>query len=107
MKYEKTQYGGTIEILAADDFVALPVSVKGSTVVKAGTPVKADGTVLSATTDAQGILLYDVDPTSNPNGAMLVQGVINLTKATTHSGVSYTASDLLTVLPGIVCRENI
>ena len=38
---------------------------------------------------------------------MLVQGVINLTKATTHSGVSYTASDLLTVLPGIVCRENI
>ena len=104
MKYEKTQYGGTIEILAADDFVALPVSVKGSTVVKAGTPVKADGTVLS---DAQGILLYDVDPTSNPNGAMLVQGVINLTKATTHSGVSYTASDLLTVLPGIVCRENI
>ena len=101
MKYEKTQYGGTIEILAADDFVALPVSVKGSTVVKAGTPVKA------AATDAQGILLYDVDPTSNPNGAMLVQGVINLTKATTHSGVSYTASDLLTVLPGIVCRENI
>ena len=61
----------------------------------------------SAATDAQGILLYDVDPTSNPNGAMLVQGVINLTKATTHSGVSYTASDLLTVLPGIVCRENI
>lgn len=109
MIFDSTVIAGTVEILASKDFQAIPVKVAepdSGTVVKAGTPLDADG---AATTgeDAIGILLYDVDTARNPNGAAVVQGIIDATKAQAHSGVTYVAADLAAALPGIVLRTNI
>ena len=38
MKFKTTSVAGTVEILAADDFDAIPVTVTEATAVKAGTP---------------------------------------------------------------------
>lgn len=105
MKFAKTDYAGTIEILASNDYQAIPVKVAGSSLMKAGTPLTAAG---ESTTGAGaiGVLLYDVDPTQNPNGAAVVQGIIDATKAQAHSGVTYVAA-LYEALPGIVFRTNI
>lgn len=112
MKFKDTTIGGGVEILASNDFQAVPIKVAvpsgegvTSTVVKAGTPLTAAG---AATTGANavGILLYDVATEENPNGAVVVQGIIDKIKAQAHSGVTYAAA-LATALPGIVLRDNI
>ena len=105
MNFAKTTYGGTIEILASNDYQAIPVKVAGTTVLKAGTPVTADGESTTGA-GAVGILLYDVDPNKNPNGSAVVQGIIDSTKAQEHSAVTY-VSALYEALPGIVFRTNI
>lgn len=108
MKFADTTVAGGIEILASNDYQAVPikVAVPGSgTVVKAGTPLTAAGASTTGS-GAVGILLYDVDTAVNPNGAAVVHGIIDATKAQTHSGVSYVA-DLYSALPGIVFRTNI
>ena len=108
MNFAKTAYAGTIEILASNDFQAIPVkvAVPGSgTVVKAGTPLTAAGESTTGS-GAVGVLLYDVDTAKNPNGAAVVQGIIDATKAQAHSGVTY-VSALYSALPGIVFRTNI
>ena len=105
MNFAKTTYGGTVEILASKDFQAIPVKVAGSSIVKAGTPLTATGESTTGS-GAIGILLYDVDPTKNPNGAAVVQGIIDATKAQAHSEVTY-VSALYSALPGIVFRTNI
>ena len=108
MNFAKTTYGGTIEILASKDFQAIPVKVAtpgSGTVVKAGTPLNASGESTTGS-GAIGVLLYDVDTAKNPNGAAVVQGIIDASKAQTHSEVSY-ASALYEALPGIVFRTNI
>ena len=105
MNFAKTTYGGTVEILASKDFQAIPVKVAGSSVLKAGTPLTADGESTTGS-GAIGILLYDVDPAKNPNGAAVVQGIIDATKAQSNSGVSY-VSALYEALPGVVFRTNI
>ena len=109
MNFAKTSYGGTIEILASQDFQAIPVKVatpgSGGTVVKAGTPLTAEGASTTGS-GAIGVLLYDVDTAKNPNGAAVVQGIIDSSKAQEHSGVSY-VSALYEALPGIVFRTNI
>lgn len=108
MRFANTTYGGTVEFLAADDFKAIPGHVTETDVVLAGTPIDADGKkIKTGATGAVGILLYDVDPTRNPNGALLVEGIIDLKKMNAHSGLTVGAAALKTVLPGIVCRENI
>ena len=107
MKYTETSIGGSIEILASKDFQAIPVKVatpQSGTVVKAGTPLTSAGASTTAT-GAVGILLYDVDTAENPNGALVVQGIIDATKAQAHSGVTY-AEGLAAALPGIVLRTN-
>ena len=108
MKFAKTEIGGGVEILASKDYQAIPVFVAtpgSGTVVKAGTPLTAAG---ESTTGANaiGILLYDVDTAENPNGAAVVQGIINAGVAQTHSEVSY-ADALYSALPGIIFRTNI
>lgn len=108
MKYTNTSVGGGVEILASKDFQSIPVNVAtpgSGTVVKAGTPITAAG---ESTTGANaiGILLYDVDTAENPNGAAVVQGIINASVAQSHSEVSY-ADALYSALPGIVFRTNI
>lgn len=104
MKFAKTSYAGNVEILASNDFQAIPIKVAGDSIVKAGTPLTAAG---ASTTGASavGILLYDVNPLANPNGAVVVQGIIDATKAQTHCSVSY-ADALYSALPGIIFRTN-
>ncbi len=105
MKYSQTTVGGGVEILASKDYQAIPVTIAGSTKLKAGTPVNASGESTTGS-GAIGILLYDVDPAENPNGAAVVQGIIDAQKAQEHSEVTY-ASALYSALPGIVFRTNI
>jgi len=108
MLYSDTTVTGTVEILASKDFQAIPIKVAtpgSGTVVKAGTPLTEEGASTTGS-GAVGILLYDVDTARNPNGAAVVQGIIDATKAQTHSAVTY-VSALYSALPGIVFRTNI
>ena len=110
MKFQDTSVAGDVEILASKDFQAIPIKVTvatdaESTVVKAGAPVTAQGASTTGA-NAVGVLLYDVDTAVNPNGAAVVQGIIDATKAQSHSGVTYTDA-LYSALPGIVFRTNI
>jgi hypothetical protein len=107
MKFTTSQVAGTVEILAADDFIGIPIKVAGTGVMKAGTPLTAAGAKIANGTGAAGILLYDVDTDANPNGTIVVQGVINQKKAEEHAGVTYDADALKTAVPGIVLRNNI
>ena len=111
MNFSKTTVTQGVEILASKDFQAIPIKVAtpsgegAGTVVKAGTPLTSAGASTTGS-GAVGILLYDVDTAANPNGSVVVQGIIDSTKAQTHSGVTYAAA-LATALPGIVLRTNI
>ena len=108
MKYSATTVAGGVEILASKDFQAIPVKVAtpgSGTVVKAGTPLNASGASTTGS-GAVGVLLYDVDTAENPNGAAVVHGIIDATKAQSHSAVSY-ADALYSALPGVIFRTNI
>jgi len=108
MKFTTTEIAGGVEILASKDFQAIPAKLATpgtGTVVKAGTPINADGESTTGS-GAIGVLLYDVDTAANPNGALVVQGIIDAAKAQDHSGVTY-VSALYSALPGIVFRTNI
>ena len=109
MKFTSTEIGGSVEILASKDFQSIPAKIavpgSGSKIVKAGTPVTAEGASTTGA-GAVGILLYDVDTEANPNGALVVQGIIDSAKAQLHSGVTY-VSALYEALPGIIFRTNI
>lgn len=103
MKYTTTPVSAPEStILAADTYVAIPFTVTESGVVKAGYPMAKTGKKASATTgvsdaavtDAIGILLHTVDPSVNPNGALLIQGVVDQKKAKASSGFSFTADDV-------------
>ena len=107
MKFTTTHVAGTVEILAADDFIGIPIKVAETGVVKAGTPLTIAGAKTADGTGAAGILLYDVDTEANPNGTIVVQGVINQKKAEAHAEVSYNATALKTAVPGIVLRNNV
>ena len=108
MKFTTTEIGGGVEILASKDYQSIPIKVATpgeGTLVKAGTPL-TDAGASTTGSGAIGILLYDVDTAKNPNGAIVVQGIIDATKAQTHSGVSY-VSGLYSALPGVIFRTNI
>lgn len=108
MKFSTTTIGGSVEILASKDFQSVPIKVAApgtGTIVKAGTPLTADGEATTGS-GAVGILLYDVEPASNPNGAIVVQGIIDAVKAQAYSGVSYVDA-LYSALPGVIFRTNI
>ena len=96
MKFSVNVAAGSVEFLAADDFVAIPVKLSANTL--AGTVVVYDGVT--------GLLLYDLDVSKNPNGAMLVQGVVDQKKAEAHSGATITSTNKA-AMPGIVFRNNI
>jgi hypothetical protein len=89
-------------ILAADIYVAISFIVKETNAVPAGylmakTGLKAAATIgisaADAATDAIGILLHTVDSAVNFNGALLIQGVIDVDKAKL-SGFTYSANDI-------------
>lgn len=114
MNFSKDTLTNTVEILATDNFRAVPIKVvvdenADTTIVKAGTPLTIGGEATTGA-NAAGILLYDVNTDLNPNGALLVDGIIDKVKAEAHSGITY-ASGLMAALNAagcsIVMRENI
>lgn len=107
MKFAKASVAGNVEILAADVFTALPVEITETTTVLAGTPVTAAGKKDTTGANAMGILLYDVDPTANPNGAAVVAGVIDAKKVKAHTNIDLPVAALKTAVPGVVIRTNV
>lgn len=107
MKFMGTTVGGTVEILATDDYQAIPFTVQGSAPVLAGMPMKLDGSSVPEGTGADGILLYDVNPAENPNAALVVDGIVDWEKCKTHSGATADAAAMKAALPNIIFRENI
>lgn len=109
MRVAKKSVGGAIEILAADDFVGIPIKVTEEATVKAGMPMKKDGKKDETGAAAFGILLYDVDPSANPNGTVVVQGVVNTKAAKESCGVDLQgiAAALKEAVPGVVLRDNV
>lgn len=106
MIFSSTSVGGTYEILASNDFQAVPLAITEEELVKAGMPIKNDGTKAEDGSGAIGILLYDVDPKVNPNGAVVVDGIIDWDKAKNHSGATAEASAISAALPNIVFRDK-
>lgn len=112
MKYSETTIAGDVEILASNDYQAIPakIAVAGgasSTIVPAGTPIDSSGLAADSSTPV-GILLYDVDTAVNPNAALLVDGIIDAAKAEAHIGNSFEYSDAVkAALPKITFRTNI
>ena len=108
MVFDTTTVNGTVEILASKDFQAIPIKVAApasGTVVYAGTPLTEDGAATTGS-GAIGILLYDVDTAINPNGAAVVIGIVDSTKAQAHSGITYVDA-LYSALPAVIFRGNI
>lgn len=118
MKFTRNTVNGINDtILASNDYTAIPFTVTETAAVKAGYPmtlagkkVVAAGETGSKTINADGILLYDVDPAENPNASLLIRGVIDTKKAAASSGFTFDADAikaLKTAVPGIFCRDNI
>lgn len=106
MKYTETKISTGVTILASPKFMALPMAITGTEAVKAGTPISNTGAaVTSGFTNVVGLLLYDVDPKENPNGAVVTNAYINATVAEKHSGVTLTG--ISDSVPGIVLRYNV
>lgn len=123
MKYTNTPVSAPEStILAADTYVAIPFTVKETNAVPAGYPMAKTGlkaaaitgtsaadAATDAATDAIGILLHTVDPAVNPNGALLIQGVIDVDKAKL-SGFTYSANDIAALkkaVPAVFCRTDV
>lgn len=100
MKIDTLAVGAEVEVLNRKEFQAVPNTVdftdvtttadNGEKVVKAGTPVNANGVPVTATpwTGAVGILLHDVYE-SRPQQAVLKQAYINTARAQENSGLTY------------------
>lgn len=100
MKIDTLAVSAEVEVLNRKEFQAVPNTVdftdvtttadNGEKIVKAGTPVSADGVPVTATpwTGAVGILLHDVYE-SRPQQAVLKQAYINATRAQANSGLTY------------------
>lgn len=103
-----------IEILNRKEFEAVAQTVdftgvsdvadNGEKIVKAGTPIKANGTVADETpwTGAVGLLLHDAYE-SHPQVAVLKVGYVHTARAQENSGLTYDAA-LTTALVAAGCR---
>ena len=107
MYFDTKSVGTWTEILASNDYQAVPITVTEA--VKAGMPMKNDGSKTANGSDAIGILLYDVDPADNPNGAVVVKGIVDWDKckANNTSVLTISASEIAAKLPNIVFREGV
>lgn len=114
MQVKETKSGKMSTILAADHFIAIPIKITETTVCKAGAPIKtggklavqtSDGGTSAKVADAIGVLLYDVDPAVNPNGALLIHGVVDSVKAKASSGLDL--ADITSYVPGITLRSDL
>lgn len=118
MKFTRNTVNGINDtILASNDYTAIPFTVTEAAAVKAGYPMTLAGKKATVTgdtgakaIDADGILLYDVDPAENPNASLLIRGVIDTKKAEASSKFTFDADAikaLKTAVSGIFCRGNI
>lgn len=114
MKFDTLTVSGEIEILNRKEFEAVAQTINftgvsdtadnGEKIVRAGTPIKNDGTVADETpwTGAVGLLLHDAYE-SHPQVAVLKKGYVHVTRAQTSSGLTYDAA-LTTALNAAGCR---
>lgn len=108
MKYNTNNVGGTVKILASDDFDAIPVSLSQENAsYKAGTPITADGHISLDGENAIGILLYDVDVSKKKSASVVIRGIVDYLKIVSHASVTASASNLHRKIPAIIFRENI
>ena len=110
MYFDVKSVGTAPEILASNDYQAVPMKIDETEAVKAGMPITNEGKKAPEGTNAIGILLYDVDPTHNPNGAVVVDGIVNWSKCQKNNGEtlnSLTANAIAKLLPNIVFRDKI
>lgn len=90
MKFATNSFASTPEILKRKlgGELIVPVTITESSLTKAGSPIDADGKIANDGT-AVGILLNDVDPTVNPNGALIKAfASVNLANAEKNSGLT-------------------
>lgn len=93
-------------ILASDTYQAVPIKLTES--LKAGTPIKNDGSKAADGKQAIGILLYDVNKDENPNGAVVVSGIIDYQKAKASANTDLTAEvdALAEAIPNLIFRDK-
>ena len=109
MQFEQEVHGADVQILKRAPFEGVPMTLdfsevsttldSGKKVVKAGTPIGANGKSDNTATVA-GILLHDVTA-DRPQGTLLKKAYINTTVAQNHCGMTYDAA-VKTALPMIV-----
>lgn len=100
MLIEKGTISSGVEILNRPNYTGVPMTLDfanvtdiddtGKKIIKAGTPIDKDGKPVSATpwTGATGILLIDVRE-NRPQGTILTEAYINVTRAQKNSGLTY------------------
>lgn len=109
MQFEQTTYLGDVQILKRKPYEGIPKTLdftqvedtlsNGKKIVKAGTPIGADG-VLDNTATVVGILFHDVTE-DRPQGTLLKKAYLNTAVAEEHSGVEY-ADAVKQALPMVV-----
>lgn len=105
MKFASETMTREIQILKRPECEAIPITVADSAfttddfVVKAGTPLAADGTVANSAS-CVGLLLHDVKK-DNPNGALLKKAYVDKAKIKESFGADIAAA-AITALPMIV-----
>lgn len=99
------EMGTVVDILNRAPFEAIPMTIDFSgvsgDVVKGGYFITSAGAPAGVPTNAVGILLSDVHK-DYPQGAVVVKGYINSTRAQANSGLTYTPANVKTALPMIV-----
>lgn len=83
MKFSKTDVVTRTEILANDHYVAIEYDCSLLTALATNNVIKAGTLIPSNDGNAIGVLLYDVDLSKNPNGAVVVHGFIRQAKLAT------------------------
>lgn len=113
MAVTNTAIGGAVEILNRKefegvsmtlDFTNVDADANGDYVVKAGTPIDADGVAVASTpwSGAVGLLLHDVYK-ERPQGTILTEAYVHTDRAEENSGLTYDAA-LITALNAAGCR---
>lgn len=116
MPMKQTEYGTSIDILFnLDPYTARPIMVKdtgvtedettGKKIVKAGSILSKDGTIVNDAT-ARYVLLKDVDVTYGPAaGAGVYRGTLNKDKIETNTSVTISDAAML-ALKGIIFMSD-
>lgn len=89
MKFENKAIAGSLEILANDHYSSDTISFTDAAEIsenwKNGNIIKAGAIVPKNDATAKGVLLYDVDISKNPNGAVITHGTVFSSKCETPS----------------------